>query len=75
MIPLRIAKAITIHKSQGLTIGEEKVWERVIITLPSKGMRRSAGWNLLLFLVRQTNQIFVFELRIAITFLMVISSK
>ena len=30
-IPLRIYKAITIYKSQGITVGPGKVWENVMV--------------------------------------------
>ena len=33
--PLRVCKAVTIHKSQGMTIGDGHEWERAVITLPS----------------------------------------
>ncbi len=34
-IPLRVCKAITIYKSQGLTVGEGHVWELLVLQLPS----------------------------------------
>jgi hypothetical protein len=34
-IPLRVSKAITIYKSQGLTVGLGQVWELLVIMLPS----------------------------------------
>ena len=33
-IPLRICKALTIHKSQGMTIGPNENFERAIVYLP-----------------------------------------
>jgi hypothetical protein len=35
-IPLRICKAITIYKSQGMTVGEEHVWKKIVVQLPSR---------------------------------------
>ena len=32
--PLHVCKSITIHKSQGMIIGERQLWKKVIIYLP-----------------------------------------
>ena len=43
-ILLRACKAITIYKSQGLTVGPGKVWERLVLQLPSvKGRPPTPG--------------------------------
>jgi hypothetical protein len=34
-IPLRVCKAITIYKSQGGSVGEDEVWEYVVVCLPA----------------------------------------
>ena len=33
-IPFRVCKAITVHKSQGITVGPGNIWEKLVITLP-----------------------------------------
>jgi len=33
-IPLCVCKAITIHKCQGMTVGEGQVWKKIIIMIP-----------------------------------------
>ena len=38
-ITLRVCKAITIHKAQGMSIGPGKSFESVIVSLPEKGER------------------------------------
>ena len=35
IIPLRVCKLMTIYKIQGITIGEDKVWKRVVVCLPT----------------------------------------
>jgi hypothetical protein len=35
-IPLRVCKAITIYKSQGMTVGLNQIWRRLVVLLPSK---------------------------------------
>ena len=48
-IPLRVCKAITIYKSQGMTIGngDECFWKRVVVGLPTaEGRNRSPGQEL-----------------------------
>jgi hypothetical protein len=42
-LPLRICKAISIHKSQGLTVSPGNVWERVVIELPSEASQSTPG--------------------------------
>ena len=48
-IPLRVCKAITIYKSQGITIGEDKVWKRVVVCLPTGRQRKTPGAELVGF--------------------------
>ena len=36
-VPLRVCIALTIHKSQGMTVGPEENFEKVIVYLPDKG--------------------------------------
>ena len=49
-IPLRGCKAITIYKIQGLTVGPRKVWEHVIVWLPTERQRKKhLGLNWWLF--------------------------
>ena len=38
-VPLRVCKAITIYKSQGMTVGKGQVWERLVICLANKSAR------------------------------------
>ena len=47
-IPLRVCKALTIHKSQGMTIGQNECFEKAIIYLPDKsqGQKITAGLEL-----------------------------
>ena len=39
-IPLRVCNALTIHKSQGMTIGPGENFERAIVYLPDKSMKQ-----------------------------------
>ena len=48
-ILLRICKAITLYKAQGMSIGPRKPFESVIISLPKKGERTNAGSELVTF--------------------------
>ena len=48
-IPLRVCKAITIHKAQGMSIGPQKAFESAIISLPEKGERTTPGSELTAF--------------------------
>ena len=48
-IPLRVCKSITIYKSQGITIGEDKVWKRVTVCLPTGRQRKTPGAELVGF--------------------------
>ena len=48
-IPLRVCKAITIDKVQGMSIGPQKPFESVIISLPEKGERINPGSKLVTF--------------------------
>ena len=34
-IPLRVCKAMTIHKSQGMTVAERELWKKLVVLLPS----------------------------------------
>ena len=47
-IPLRVCIALTIHKSQGMTIGPKENFEKIVIHLPNKalGHRSTAGLEL-----------------------------
>ena len=38
-IPLRVCKAITIYKSQGMTVGPNQVWEYLVVILPMVGSK------------------------------------
>ena len=42
-IPLRVCKAITTYKSQGMTVGEGQVWEKLVIMLGSSKNSNSPG--------------------------------
>ena len=48
MIPLRVCQSITIHKSQGMTIGENEIFTKVVLYLPDSesGGRRTPGSEL-----------------------------
>ena len=49
-VPLRVCKAVTTHKSQGMTVGPGHVWERLVITLPRKNSRnKTCGSELVAF--------------------------
>ena len=48
-IPLRVCKAITIYKSQGLTVGDGKIWEKVVIWLPTGNQRKTVGTEVVAF--------------------------
>lgn len=39
-IPLQVCKALSIHKSQGMTVGEGKQFQKVIVYLPVNGNKR-----------------------------------
>jgi hypothetical protein len=45
-VPLRVCKAITIHKAQGISIGPGNVWERVVIALPEARDRKTPALEL-----------------------------
>jgi ATP-dependent exoDNAse (exonuclease V) alpha subunit len=38
-IPLQVCKALSIHKSQGMTVGEGKLFKKVIVYLPNNGSK------------------------------------
>ena len=40
-IPLRICKALTIHKSQGMTIGPNENFEKAVVYLPEKSQNQN----------------------------------
>jgi len=40
-VPLRVCKAITIYKSQGMTVGTGQPWEYLVVLLPSPGSQPS----------------------------------
>ena len=46
-VPLRVCKAISIHKCQGISIGPGKRWEKVCINLPKKSKKKKQLliWN------------------------------
>ena len=47
MMPLRVCKSITIHKSQGMTIGENEIFTKVVLYLPdSLSGRKTPGSEL-----------------------------
>jgi hypothetical protein len=48
-VPLRVCIAITIHKSQGMTIGDGQIFEKVIVYLPEAGSRSDPGLELVAF--------------------------
>lgn len=45
-IPLRVCKAITIHKSQGITAGPGRLWKKIVAALPGPNDRKTAGLEL-----------------------------
>ena len=45
-IPLRVCVAITIHKSQGMTIGPGQTFKRAVVHLPEQGSRSPPGLEL-----------------------------
>ena len=48
-IPLRICKAITTYKAQGITVGPDKTWKRVVVVLATGRQRRTPGAELVGF--------------------------
>ena len=48
-IPLRVCIAITIHKRQGITVREGKIFEKVMVYLPEKVMRKNPGLEIVAF--------------------------
>ena len=42
-IPLRVAKAITIDKSQGSTVGKGEFWEFLVVQLPASTSKRAGA--------------------------------
>ena len=46
IIPLRVCKVITINKGQGMTIGPQQLFEKVIAFLTTFGIRNSPGLEL-----------------------------
>ena len=45
-LPLRVCKALSIHKCQGFSVGPGKQWERVVIILPGKKQKNTPGMEL-----------------------------
>ena len=43
-IPLRVCKALTIHKSQGMTIGPNECFEKAFVYLPDKSKHKKYCW-------------------------------
>ena len=49
-IPLRVCKAISIHKSQGITVGPGNAWEKLVVTLPREDAKHKlSGAELVAF--------------------------
>ena len=48
-IPLRVCIAITIHKSQGMTIGDGEIFEKAVVYLPESETKGNAGLELVAF--------------------------
>ena len=44
--PLRVCKAITGHKSQGMTIAKGEPFEMAVVHLPEKGEKVPPGWEM-----------------------------
>ena len=42
-MPLRVCKALTIHKAQGMSVGPGNPLESAVIYLPEKGERTNPG--------------------------------
>ena len=54
-VPLRICKAISIYKSQGITVGKDNQWEYVVVGMPDPDSRhKSSGQELVAFSRAQT---------------------
>lgn len=45
-MPLRVCKAITIHKAQGISIGPGNLWKRVVVALPETTDRKTPALEL-----------------------------
>ena len=45
-VPLRVCKAITVHKGQGITVGPGETWEKVVIYFIEGKKRSSCGIEL-----------------------------
>eukprot|EP00957_Ditylum_brightwellii_P036867 2791896-Ditylum_brightwellii.AAC.1 len=47
MLPLCVCKAISIHKCQGISVGNGHKWEKIVITLPTCDQITTAGMELI----------------------------
>ena len=56
-IPLRVCVALTIHKSQGMTIGPGENFEKVIVYLPDKGLGQKSVAGLELVAISRATSI------------------
>ena len=57
--PLRVYTKITIHKSQGITIGEGQEWDQAVIKLPPKETVKQPGMDITaIYCLSQTVMIF-----------------
>ena len=48
-LPLRVCKAITTYKSQGLSVGQGQEWEYVVVGIPGPGEKSAPGQELVGF--------------------------
>ena len=48
-VSLRVCKVITTYKSQGITVGPGKVWEKVVICLATGRQKKTPGAELVGF--------------------------
>ena len=56
-IPLRVAKAITIDKSQGATVGKDEFWEKLVVQLPASTSKRAGAPGLAQVAVTRVTEI------------------
>jgi len=48
-IPLRVCKAISSYKSQGISVGEGEIYEKAVIGIPSQGAKKTPGLEQMVF--------------------------
>jgi hypothetical protein len=57
-VPLRVCKAISIHKSQGATVGPSSTWKRVVVGMPAKTGGKTPGLEMVAFSRAESKEVF-----------------